>query len=1579
MRHIITAFLLPFIILSFNQIQAQDTKFATNSGEFMDQLDAFMNASKRPDMAEAYTVFKKANKNALIPETDMQRIIALCNRMRELKLGAFPYFKDYINAVSGAKMNLDTTVFGRWQTVAEKTFKATVGGKVKSAGQFLEFSADLLGNSAIKTGEQGAVTWVVRGGKWDFGFIDSSGQATLICKNINLTGIRKSDSTTIYNTSGTFYPFTGRFKGRGGKITWQQARLDSTVYAALNSYDVEVVKPLFKCDTVTLYYPLYFSRPILGSLQNNIEITNRDSSASYPRFESFERTLKINKLGEGVEYTGGFRLWGNSIYGQGAPGQPAQVIVYNKKREQIFDGKSDIFVVRRETSIVSEGVDARMKMGDGSEISHPGAVMRLDLKKQYLSLERGLKGSQKNPFYSTFYNMNLDAERVAYHYNADSVEIGAQIVGRKGVPQTVAFESSKLYEPATMIRIQNIAEKNPISSLYILATRLGKDSNDLYVVTDNEYAQEINPKWNNANIQTLLAQMVAEGFINYFFDQHKIVLRDKLIHYALASAGKTDYDAIKIKSTTNESNASLNLKTKETTIKAVKNLELSNRQHVAVIPKDNELTLLKNRDMKLSGRLFAGYALFEGRDMDFNYDKFDITFDSVKNLDFYLPVGEKDPNLGLKKAGAMNSTIEYVSGVLLVDAPNNKSGKEDLDMFPSMQSKKNSYVYYQRPETQNNAYRRDSFFFKLDPFSFNALDNYEAEDLKFKGEMRPATIFPPFKETIIVRPEDKSFGFIHRTPQAGYTTYEKKGSFTGTVDLSNKGFLGKGTVQYLTADIESEDLIFKPKQMTGTARKFFMEEDREGDVKVPQATGQDVKVNWLPFKDSMYVESKAKDFSLFKAEGYAHKGVLILTPSGLKGRGVFEWTQGRLSSRIIAYGPFQASSDTADLQIKALSGSGIAFDSKNVDGELDFDKQEGHFKANTASANTTLPLDQYITSMNEFDWDMKEQTIQFKADPNKPAVFISIDPNRDSLKFSGKTALYDMKTNLLKIGGVEVIKSADAFIYPETGDIQIKSGGGMDELTNARIVADTSNKYHTINRATVNISGKKDYKAKGYYEYNITGYNQEIFFNNILGERVGGGAKNKKNVLTSADGPVKEDAKFRMGVKTLFKGSVKLEANKPNLRFEGYAKLDADKLPTPSWFTVNTSVDKNDPLVRIKNSKNEANDPIVSGIFLSRETGDCYPRILKIANARVDRPLIDVQDVFKYEPENDRFIFGDSAKIAGNALRGSKMIFDNRVGTVVAEGPIALGSGLNYMKIKAAGKLRTDFNITDSTTYKITGEVMSGAEFFLPTKLMDLMLNNIKAATYDATNAIYTAQNAFYQQTVPEFIPDTKLDVTIAADLKNNLILLPKADNKFAFLVGKHNLVWNPEYQSFLSTDDKLPFITIGGEQINKVLTGYIEYKMPNSFVEEEPEEEDEEDMEEEDTGYDETPDEELTPEEKKQREEDEKAAKEEAAKKKEEKERLKREKAEKNKVKGDDRFYLYIAATPELWYFFGYQKGAMSVASSDTKFTDLLAGMKPKDLQMKMPDGETYEVVPANPNTAAAFVNRAKEGRKRD
>ena len=1482
-------------------------KFPDNPNEFVDKLGEFMTASKRPDMEEAFSVFKKEYKAGRFSEQDMKRVIVLSNMLADQKLTPFPYFKDYINAVSAARADPDTSLFNRWHGLAEQSIGSIEKGRTKPIRQFLEFSVDFLENRDLKSGEGGSVTWKIKGGKFNFEYVNA--QPQLRCENISLIGVRKQDSIAVTATSGVYLPYDNLWRGHGGKVSWKETGLDSSIYAELTNYNVEAVKPLFQCDTAYLYYPLYFpGKKIIGRLEHNIVVDNKGAS-QYPRFESFDKKLKITKIGEGIEYLGGFRLSGSSLYGYGSGNEPAQVTVYNKKRQRAFYGTGPLFIIKREQNIVAEGVNAKLYM-DQDSLFHPAADFRLDIPNQIISLTRGDKGSERNPFFSSFYNMNLNTDRIAWHLNQDSLEIGARAGTAKGVEQKVSFESSNHFDMAVYNRMQHIASQNPISTLYVTWLESDQDKEDNgRIVSDNTFAKRMNPNFDYSSIQTLLAEMVKDGFINYYFDRHEIELRDKLIHYALASQGKRDFDAINIESTSSTANAQLNLKTKETQVHDVKKIELSSRQKVALIPTSNEFTLLKNRDMRFGGRLFAGLVLFEGKDMEFNYDKFQIGFDSVRHMDFYLPTGELDKN-GQPIANAMNSTVELVSGVLLVDAPNNKSGKEDLAMFPSLQAKKPSFVFYDRPETQRGVYKRDSFYFKLDPFSFNGLDSYTKEQLKFRGEMFPATIFPSFKETIVVREEDKSFGFVHKTPPAGYPTYSKKGNYTGELDLSNKGFLGKGKLEYLTADIESEDLIFRPKQTTGTAKKFFMEEDRAGSVKVPQAKGENVSVNWLPFKDSMYVESKAKDFELFKAPGYSHKGTLILTPSGLKGRGVFEWGEGKLTSKLISYGPFQASADTADLEIKSLDGKGIAFDSRNIDGELDFDAQNGHFKANSESANTTLPLDQYRTSMNEFNWNMRKKTIEFKSDPSKPGNFVSIDPDQDTLSFHGKTAFYDMNTNYLNIGGMRVIKSADAYIYPDTADIIIEPGGKMKQLANARIVADTVNKYHTINRATVDILGKKLYKATGFYEYNIFGYNQEVFFNNIVGERRGGGTMSTKNVLTSASGDIAPEDSFHMDVRTLFKGKIILKANQRNLRFEGFAKIEADKLPNRHWFSIYSEVDRTDPIIRIVNAKNEEGDPLVTGFYLSKEVGEMYPRILLPAYSRVDRAILNCTGVFKYDAKNDRFTYGDSSKVAGIAMRGPKMTFDNRVGTVQGEGPLNIGSGLKYMKVTAAGRIKSDYNKPDSVFHTVTAELMTGIELTIPKTLLEMMINDIKASSFDAQPAMYNTNLAFYQPAVSEFVSDEKDRQEAMANLQNNLLALPKKDNKYTFLLGRHPVIWNDEYQSFLSLEDKNPVAAINGELFGKMLTVYVEYKMPGNE---------------------------------------------------------------------DDRFYIYIKPSADLWYFFGYQSGALNVVSGSTRFNDALVGLKSKETQIKMPDGETYEIVPANPSLADAFVNRVKAGRKKE
>lgn len=1486
---------------------AQTGKFSSVTKEFVEQLETFMTASKRPDLEEAFAVFKKQINGGALQEPELARIITVCNQLAGLNLTPYPHFLNYLHAIDGAKNQSDQQYFNQWHTALEPLAASTQKGKVKTLGLFLEFSnAFNSPDHAIKSGAGGAVTWKIVGGATSFGF---EGELPVLhATNIDLMGYRKQDSCIIRQTSGVFYPGSEEWRGQGGKVDWRDAGLDASVYAELTQYRIEVVKPLVKCDSALMYYPLYFAnQPVPGRFEDNVIAESR-VNRPYPKFESFEKNLVINKIGDNIGYIGGFRLSGASFYGYGTRQEPAQLTLFNAKRERIFYGTAELFIIRREKSITAEEVNAKLYM-DKDSLFHPAVGFRVDIPKQLIQLTRGQKGNERNPFYSSFYNMNLDVEKISWNVLKDSLEIGAQIAGVKGVKQTVGFESSDRFDISLYNRMQHIIEKNPVAILYVLALETNQDAEERgvrqFLVSDNAFAQAMNPNFDYSSIQTLLAQMVKEGFINYYFDEHVIELRDKLILYAKASQGKCDYDAIYIESVSDTTNAKLDLKTKETAIFQVKKIELSHKQHVAFMPNNKQMTLLKNRDMRFTGRLFAGFALFEGKDMYFNYDKFQVEFDSVRNLDFYLPTGEMD-KLGQPVANAMNSTVEKLSGVLLVDAAHNKSGKEKLPIFPSLQSKKPSFVFYDRKSTQGGVYTRDSFYFKLDPFSFDGLDSYTADQLKFKGEMTAATIFPSFRETIVVRDEDKSFGFVHKTPKNGYPTYAKKGNYTGELDLSNKGFFGKGTVEYLNADIVSDDITFRPRQMLATAKTFFLEEDRASVVKTPQARGENVQVNWLPYRDSMYLDSKTKAFDLFREPGYTHKGRLILTPSGLKGRGEFEWFGGKLTSKLISYGPFQASADTADLQIK--SGEKIAFDAKNIDGELDFDKQRGDFKANSSDASITLPFDQIQTSMNEFSWDMKAQNIKFKSDPNKPGFFISTDKTQDSLSWYGKTAFYDIPKNILGVGGVEVIKSADAFIYPDSQYLEVQPEGHLKQLTNSKIVADTVNKYHTITRAVIDINGKKSYKATGFYQYDIPGFKQEVFFNNIIGERVGGGTPSKQNVLTTANGEIAESDSFHMDAKTLFRGEIILKANKPNMRFEGYAKLTGEKLPEPQWFSVYTDVDKNDPTLRIKNTKNDTDDPLITGFYISQELGEMYPRILQPAYRRVDRALMDCEGVVKYDGKTDRFLFGDSLKVLGLSQRGSKMVFDNKIATVEAQGPINIGSGLKYMKIKAAGRLKSDFNKVDTAFFKVTGELMTGMEITLPKSLIDIMVADIRANTFDVQPGIYSNNMAYYQPVVSEFVKEDKDLPEVMTNLQANLVQLPKKDDTYTFVLGRHAVIWNTDYQSFVSTDDRFPMISIKGEPINKVFNMFVEYKMPGNE---------------------------------------------------------------------DDRFYFYVRPTADQWYYFGYNGGVLEVASSNPRFNEALLGLKTKDTQIKMPDGELYEILPAAPAKADAFISRVREGRK--
>ncbi|MCF8246253.1 MAG: hypothetical protein K9J37_15915 [Saprospiraceae bacterium] len=1504
------SFIISFLVFPFLLSAQKLEKFSEDPTAFLKEMEGLMTASKNSKMEDIFKDFEKSFKSGVYSEIEIMRIRLTGDKMLEQRMPANPYFTAYMSALSLVKKSeLGESRFKNWHDVLEGMLGSIENRKLKPYQDFLDFSFGFFEKNALRASDLG-INWIANASRYDLVLVDN--KPLIKYDKLDLIGTRGKDSILIKSTAGVYDPVEEIWKGKGGFVSWERLGLGNEVYAELTEYEFEAKKSLYDVANVKMHYPLYFGQSTIeGKFEDKLVTSNEATEGSYPRFESKERVLELKNIGEGVRLKSGFRLQGTTVYGFGDRRERAELKLYNKKNNLVYKGQAELFVVKQQERIVGEGVESAIYFGNDS-LYHPSVNIRFDLNTRELQMARGKRGSDRNPFFNSFQQINIDAERMDFELETDSIYIGRRKMGIAKSAVPVVFESLKFFNENDYNRLQNISTTNPIALMKVAYQENGGDK----IISANSLAQRLNPKFSVENINSLLYDLVSKGFINYNADDGLVEIKDKVLHYAEASQKKVDFDNLKISSETNETNAIFDLKDNSTSINGIQHIEFSQAQRVGLKPYGDNVKMKANRDMDFHGRLFAGFGLIEGKDFHFDYDKFQVRLDSVRYFDMFLPTGVID-KAGQPEAYSLASRIEHLNGVLLIDAPSNKSGRESIEMFPSMESKKNSFVFYDYKRTQGGAYQRDSFYFELKPFSFNSLDRYTQSDIHFKGKMVSSYIFPDFDETILVR-EDTSLGFVTKTPSEGYPAYQGKGKFAGALDLSNKGFLGKGTVNYLGAKIDANDLVFKPYQMTGSAERFDMEEDRKSVVQVPQVRGFDVTIDWQPYKDSMYVTSKEAPFELFTEGRHTLKGMLILTPGGLKGRGLFDWDKASMTSELISFGAYSGKADTTDLKIKAIDAGAIALSTTNLNADVDFDKQFGTFKANADVLTTTLPYNQYVTTFNEFDWDMAKETVTFRAFEGRLGNFVSIHPEQDSLFFQGKNALYDLKTNLLKIAGVPYIVSSDAFIYTETGDIEIQAGGVISELTNAKIVADTVNQYHVINRATVNILGKKEYRAKGFYEYNIADKKQEIEFAEIVGTRVGEGNHQTKRSVTRATGEINERTNFYIDHKTKFQGTITLNADKPNLGFKGFAQLQSETLPVKHWFSIDCEGDKNDLNIAYKIPLNPDGEQVFTGLFLSKETATCYPRVMMPLFFRKDRPILAVQGVMQFDEKVDKFIFSDSTRLlSGGAIPGGNhIVYDNATGKIEMEGKFNLGSALKNVSVDAAGYVKTTFGemVTDTVLgtaamkSDLNMEAMMGLNFPIPSNLMNIIVSDFKSSTFDATPIVYAKDMPFYRKVIRQMFPLNE-DIQSAIDgISLGSLVLPKKFNQYTALFDRVPLSWDADYQSFVSTKSKIGLVSLDGDMLNTMVSAYIEVKMPTN---------------------------------------------------------------------DDDRLYIYLKSPSQMYYFFGYKQGILNLVSNNTRFMEQLLKMKDKDKIVKLPDGETFEIQPVEESTASAFLNRIEAVKK--
>lgn len=1509
MKNVFTLFVCILFSISLSWAQ-RPTEFSTSHAEFLKEFELFYTSSKRKVMEEGFKSFKKLFNGGTYTAEQKDGLITVFNLMLIQKMTADPYFSKLVESLPHIKkyQNGDQ-IYKDWLGVLTGMLNDIEKRKLNPFKEFAKFSPTFFEHKALKYSKSGS-SWMAKADGFKMYYTDK--QPIVEYDKVDLKCFRKKDTIVVQNTIGKFFPFEKKWIGEGGLVDWKRFSKDIDKSVDLGSYEIDLTKTLYKVKEATLNDEEFFgAEKIIGSFEDKLVARTKSSDGSYPRFESRDSVIEIKNLGDGILYKGGFRLQGLTVYGFGSSSQKAKLeVIQNPERS--LRSFADVFVIRKGERIVGEQV-ATTLFFDQDSIFHPSVEFKFEIDKRKLQLTRGKRGSNRNPFFDSYHNTNISAERIEWHMKADSILIGAKSIGVGSMNKVVSFESLGYFNQNDYTRIQNIDDINPLAMLKVISDREGKR-----FLPTSTVAYGLNEKYTKSSIKPLLYDLVSEGFVGYDSDNEIVEIKDKIFRYADASRKKVDYDKLKLNSDSDETNAYFKISEGDIDISGVTRIEFSTPQRVAAKPLRGNLTLKKNRNIDFNGKLLAGLSVITGKGFSFDYDKFHIGLDSVRYVDLFAFEGERDEKENPIAYG-IESRIEYLTGFLLIDAPANKSGNEDIEIFPSLQSKDKSYVFYDSRGTMNGCYDRDSFYFELDKFSFNSLDNYLVDAIRFKGTTYSADIFPPYEEEIWIQ-EDMSLGHITQTDSKGYPAFialsnSGKGNYKGEISLSNKGYLGVGNVNYLKASVDSEDIIFRPDQLTCTANVFDLQEDRGSEVQIPQVHGDSVSIDWRPYKDSMYIDSEEGAFEMYKANDHTLAGGLILTPGGLKGNGLLDFSKGSMHSKYYNFGAFSVVSDTLDLQIKTEGVEDLAFDTKNVNGDLDFDKQYGSFTGNGEGFTTAMPYNQYVTDLNDFDWDLKNDIITFKTKPNELGSFMSTHPDQDSLIFQGATASYDIKQSKLDIGGVPFVKSADAFIYPSDNRVVIEKGGDMNQFTNAKIICDTVNRYHEINRATVQVKGKKLYEASGYYQYDVAGNTQEILFDNIIGQRVGKGKRREKRTVTRANGEVKEEDQFKIDVKTEYRGGISLNADQKELTFKGFANLRSDRLNRSKWFSVAFLGDKNDLKINYEEPKSYEGEPLTTGLHLSKEYAVIYPNIMATKLFRKDRDLIPTQGIFKYDKKDDGFIFGDSLRVIGQAQTGNVISFNDRTGKLLAEGKFNMSEGLpqDIMSVTAYGKAETEIpkvqgdSLTiESMVRPVKVELMSAIEMFVPEELLNLIVTDIQSFAFDAQDIDYT-DHKFYAAALPVLFENPKVRDPLMQKVKVGRFELEKKSNPYTFIFEKMDLIWNPEYQSFVSKKDKNGLIMLAGKRIHKKLTSYMEYKMPSN---------------------------------------------------------------------GDDRLYIYLKSPGGNFYFFGYKQGILNLSSNNTQFMEELENMKSKKLTKKMDDGELFEILPVNTGTAQAFINRVKSAR---
>jgi len=1384
--------------------------FSSDQSKFRDELTAFMGANLGEENGKILSGFLSLWDSTGFNEVNKTKIHDVSVKLAERQFRPVPQFLGFLNTSNDIiNFKNDNALLGKWLDGLNDLLLIPQYPNTNLTTYIQNTSLLIRENLLINTS---SVKWKVKGGDLRFDR-DTAFRADL--NNVTLTCYSQKDSTEIYNVTGSYYPSVRLLRGKKGTVTWEKVGFPrQDVFAELSDYTINVTRNNFTCDSARLTYTGYFKTPEYGSLTDQAApVSNRDK-AVYPRFETYTKQFRIKRIFEGIDYEGGLAFEGAKAKGTGEKAFPARIMLSRKDTLIIKIASTDFLFSAN--GLNSHETSATMYLGVDS-VYHSNLGFSYNAGTKQVNLFRTNNPVSGSPYFNTYHEMDMYFESLTWNMNSSIVIISRP---RGAAMGKALFESASFFNSDDFLDLMALDSYHPLS-------RLIKFSEYFYSETFpvNEFA-----KWLNKPediVSGLCIDLANRGFLFYDQTNNEVTIKQKTKDYINSFAGKKDYDVISVFSETKApvDNAVLDLKTFDLTVNGVKNVFISDSQRVAIYPYNQRLVIKKNRDIKFDGVVKAGLFTVFGHDFRFSYDTFKIRLQKIDSIRIAVETGKTD-QLGNPVIEDVNSLIQLARGEIFIDNPNNKSGLKSFAQYPIIHALTYSYIFYDRIPGLENVYKKDNFYFRIDPFVFEHIDHYRKEDMNLKGEFFAGNILKPAKQFLIIQ-ENNSLGFQMIVPKEGVDLYDGKARIFDQLSMSNRGLTGSGTLKHLTSTTIAEDYRFFPDSMLTKARTFNISRDEAGIF--PELASSDVDIKWLPWKDEWTVRnSKDSNFGMF-ANGTSLNGSITLKPKQLSGSGIINTADSRVVSNFYTFRSGSIHADTADYNLKSPSTEGYAFIAENANTDVNFETRLTRFRLNTDSSMVKFPEVQYICTMTDFEYNQANRILSMEQKGRKSgtlmkpvdllrtplngtdkSTFFATNSLKDTISFASLSAKYHVDEEYIEAENINYIHVADALIQPENGKLKISRRAAIEKLQNAVLAV---NNLHLIHSAEIEIESSKRYSGRGIYDYTDEGNNiYRIKLPEITVDTI---ATNAKGFIASSD-------KFMLSPAFTFTGDVSLSARSKDLLFTGSAGIIHDCRRIKSYpVKFRSYIDPKNVMIPVSEKPHDLNDELLfSGSFINLDSLHIYPAFLSARKSWSDAGLVSATGVLWYNKKLNRYQISSKEKIADPVLNGDMVTLEKNLCNLSGEGRINFGANYDLVKMGSAGSF-----IQEGDSGNVEIKAIIGLDFYFSPEALKLMSDEFRMMpTLKAVNV----NSEFYNKGMKDM-----LGATAAGQLKEETDLFGASKNlprefTYELLLNEVTLYWNEASSSFRSKG-KIGIGFIGNQPVNIYVDGYVDIQRRRS------------------------------------------------------------------------------------------------------------------------------------------------------